>query len=117
MIEYREADASELETWDELTVRPAGGHVLQSRGWAEYRARAGWRPRFLVGSDGSGVLAITKVWPVLGGSSAYVSRGPIPDPVASAEVLASRLDGATRWLFANGVDVVAADAQVRADTA
>jgi lipid II:glycine glycyltransferase (peptidoglycan interpeptide bridge formation enzyme) len=114
VIEFREADASELETWDDLTVRPAGGHVLQSRGWAEYRARAGWQPRYLVGTDGSGVLALVKPWPIVGGSSAYVSRGPIPKD--GADLLAGRLDGAARWLFAHGVDVVAADAQVRADT-
>jgi lipid II:glycine glycyltransferase (peptidoglycan interpeptide bridge formation enzyme) len=115
VIEYREATEAELRTWDDRTVRPAGGHVLQSRAWAEYRRRAGWRPVHLVGSDGSGVLALVKPWLLVGGSSAYVSRGPVPtDP--SADVLADRLDAATRWLTANGVDVVAADAQVRADT-
>lgn len=113
-IEFHEADETELATWDERTVRPAGGHVLQSRAWAEYRARAGWRPRYLVGSDGSAILALTKPWLVVGGSSAYVSRGPVP--TADAEVLAARLDGATRWLVADGVDVVAADPQVRAET-
>jgi len=114
VIEFREADPSELDTWDDRTVRPPGGHVLQSRGWAEYRARAGWQPRFLVGSDGSGVLALVKPWPVVGGSGAYISRGPIPgDP---ADVLAERLDQAATWLFAHGVDVVAADAQVPAAT-
>ena len=114
MIDVREATAAEIETWDDRTVRPSGGHVLQSRGWAEYRARAGWQPRFLVGSDGSGVLALVKPWPLVGGSSAYISRGPIPDgPIG---VVADRLDAAARWLVANGVDVVAADAQVRAET-
>jgi len=115
VIEFREATDAELRTWDELTVRPPGGHVLQSRAWAEYRRRAGWSPHHLVGSDGSGVLALVRPWPLVGGSSAYISRGPVPtDP--SADVLADRLDGATRWLTAQGVDVVAADAQIRADT-
>ena len=115
MIDFREATEAELRTWDERTVRPAGGHVLQSRAWAEYRRRAGWRPIHLVGSDDSAVLALVRPWPLVGGASAYISRGPVPtDP--SAEVLADRLDGATRWLTANGVDVVAADAQIRADT-
>jgi lipid II:glycine glycyltransferase (peptidoglycan interpeptide bridge formation enzyme) len=115
VIEYREATEDELRTWDERTVRPSGGHVLQSRAWAEYRRRAGWRPIHLVGSDESAILALVKPWPLVGGSSAYVSRGPVPtDP--SAEVLADRVDGATRWLTAHGVDVVAADAQIRADT-
>jgi lipid II:glycine glycyltransferase (peptidoglycan interpeptide bridge formation enzyme) len=115
VIEFREATEAELRTWDERTVRPAGGHVLQSRAWAEYRRRAGWRPVHLVGSDDSAVLALVKPWLLVGGASAYLSRGPVPtDP--SADVLADRLDGASRWLTANGVDVVAADAQIRADT-
>jgi len=114
-IEFREATEPELRAWDDRTVRPAGGHVLQSRAWAEYRRRAGWRPIHLVGSDDSGILALVKPWPLVGGSSAYISRGPIPTG-ASADVLASRLDGATRWLTAHGVDVLAADAQIRADT-
>jgi lipid II:glycine glycyltransferase (peptidoglycan interpeptide bridge formation enzyme) len=114
VIAFREADDAELAAWDERTVRPAGGHVLQSRAWAEYRARAGWQPRHLVGDDGSAVLALVKPWPLVGGASAYVSRGPVP--TAEADVLADRLDGATQWLTTQGVDVVAADAQVRADS-
>ena len=113
-IEFHEADSAELAEWDDRVVRPAGGHVLQSRAWAAYRERAGWQPRYLVGSDGSAVLALTKPWLLVGGSSAYVSRGPVP--TAEADVLAARLDGATSWLTAHGVDVVAADPQVRADT-
>lgn len=115
MIDYREATDAERAQWDDITVRPAGGHVLQSRGWAEYRRRAGWRPVHLIGSDGSAVLALVKPWPLVGGASAYISRGPVPTD-ASAEVLADRLDATTRWLTDHGVDVVAADAQVRADT-
>jgi lipid II:glycine glycyltransferase (peptidoglycan interpeptide bridge formation enzyme) len=115
VIEFREATDAEIRAWDERTVRPAGGHVLQSRAWAEYRRRAGWRPIHLLGSDDSAVLALVKPWPLVGGASAYLSRGPLPIG-ASAEVLAERLDGATRWLNAHGVDVVAADAQIRADT-
>jgi lipid II:glycine glycyltransferase (peptidoglycan interpeptide bridge formation enzyme) len=113
VIEFREARPDELETWDDLTVRPPGGHVLQSRAWAEYRERARWQPRFLVGSDGSAVLALLKPWPAIGGASAYISRGPVPttDPATQA----ARLDGVTTWLFANDVDVVASDPQVRAD--
>jgi lipid II:glycine glycyltransferase (peptidoglycan interpeptide bridge formation enzyme) len=114
VIEFREARADELETWDDLTVRPVGGHVLQSRAWAEYREAAGWHPRFLMGADGSAVLALLKPWPRINGWSAYLSRGPVPttDPVT----LAARLDGATRYLNSQGVDVVASDPQVRVST-
>jgi peptidoglycan pentaglycine glycine transferase (the first glycine) len=114
VIEFREAATDELDAWDDLTVRPPGGHVLQSRAWGEYRARAGWRPWFLLGSDGSAVLALSRPWPVMGGGSAYLSRGPVPttDPAT----LAARLDGATRWLAGHGMDVVASDAQVAMST-
>ena len=110
MIEFRDANPTELETWDALTVQPAGGHVLQSRPWAQYRARAGWQPRFLIGSDGSAVLALLRPWPLLGSASAYISRGPVPN--GTVEELVARLDGVTDWLAANGVDVVASDAEV-----
>jgi lipid II:glycine glycyltransferase (peptidoglycan interpeptide bridge formation enzyme) len=114
VIDYHEAGEDELAGWDARTVDPAGGHVLQSRAWAEYRARAGWQPRFLIGSDGSAVLALTRPWPLVGGASAYISRGPVP--TADADVLAERLDATTRWLTDHGVDVVASDAQVAAAT-
>ncbi len=114
MIEFREATPSELETWDALTVQPAGGHVLQSRPWAHYRGRMGWQPRFLIGSDGSAVLALLRPWPLLGSASAYISRGPVPN--GTVEELVARLSGVTDWLAANGVDVVASDAEVAAWT-
>lgn len=114
VIEFREARADELDGWDDLTVRPSGGHVLQSRAWADYRERAGWQPRFLLGADGSAVLALLKPWPFIGGASAYLSRGPVP--TAEPATLAARLDGATRWLTAHGVDVVASDPQVLASS-
>lgn len=114
MIEFHEADEAGLAGWDALTVEPPGGHVLQSRAWARYRAAAGWQPRFLVGSDGSAVLSLTRPWPLVGGASAYISRGPVP--TADADVLADRLDAAARWLTEHGVDVVASDAQIHADS-
>lgn len=114
MIEFREARADELDTWDDLTVRPPGGHVLQSRAWAAYREEAGWHPRFLVGADGSAVLALLKPWPRISGWSAYLSRGPVP--TTDPQTLAARLDGATNYLTSQGVDVVASDPQVLAST-
>jgi lipid II:glycine glycyltransferase (peptidoglycan interpeptide bridge formation enzyme) len=114
LIEFREARADELETWDDRTVRPPGGHVLQSRAWAEYRQAAGWHPRFLVGTDGSAVLALLKPWPRVDGWSAYLSRGPVP--TTDPKTLAARLDGATRYLTSQGVDVVASDPQVLASS-
>ena len=112
-ITFREATPQELEGWDDLTVRPAGGHVLQSRAWAEHRATRGWQPRYLVGDDGSAVLALTRSWPIVGGASAYLPRGPVP--TGGVDDAIARLDGATRWLAEEGVDVVAADPEVVAD--
>lgn len=111
-VAYRDATPVELERWDELTVRPEGGHVLQSRAWAEHRATKGWRPRYLVGDDGSAVLALTRRWLMIGGGSAYLPRGPVP--TGGLEDAVARLDGATRFLAAEGVDVVASDAEVPA---
>jgi lipid II:glycine glycyltransferase (peptidoglycan interpeptide bridge formation enzyme) len=112
-IAFREATSDELARWDDLTVRPAGGHVLQSKAWAEHRATRGWRARYLVGDDGSATLALTRPWPVVGGASAYLPRGPVP--TGGLDDAIARLEGATRWLASNRVDVVASDAEVMAD--
>lgn len=108
----REATPEELRSWDEQAVVPPGGHVLQSRAWAEHRSRAGRRPRFLVTPDGGRVLALERPWPMMPGGRAYVSRGPAP--IAPAEVVATRLSTVADWLAGHGVDVVAADAEVPA---
>jgi lipid II:glycine glycyltransferase (peptidoglycan interpeptide bridge formation enzyme) len=112
-VAFREATPDELERWDDLTVRPPGGHVLQSRAWAEHRAGRGWQPRYLVGDDGSAVLALLRPWPVVGGMSAYLPRGPVP--TGGLDDAVARLEGATEWLASRGVDVVASDAEVIAD--
>ena len=39
----RVADPAELTDWDERTVDVPGGHVYQSRAWAEHRVKAGWQ--------------------------------------------------------------------------
>jgi len=98
--------------WDELAVHRAGGHVLQSRAWAEHRRARGWTPRFAVAGE-LRVLALTRAWPVVGGGSAYLPRGPAP--VVGAEALGSVLLAATLALARDGIDVVATDAEVAAD--
>jgi lipid II:glycine glycyltransferase (peptidoglycan interpeptide bridge formation enzyme) len=97
---------------DALAVDRTGGHVLQSAAWAEHRRASGWRPRFVSWREHR-VLALTRDWPVIGGSSAYVPRGPVP---ASG----GRETGVALWtvataLRAEGGDVLAADPEVRAD--
>ncbi|HZM73458.1 MAG TPA: hypothetical protein VFC71_08760 [Candidatus Polarisedimenticolia bacterium] len=111
IAEPHEATADELADWDAHTVEPEGGDVYQSRAWAEYRARHGWTPRFIVFPDDYRLLALTRPWPVVGGAGAYISRGPLAlgEP---PETTAARLIVASRWLAAQGVDVVSSDAEI-----
>lgn len=118
--DIRSATEAERGDWDQLAVDAPGGHVYQSVAWAHHRASAGWRPRFIVMPGGGRVLSLERSWPLVGGSSAYIPRGPV---AAGADVdgdadlaatLAARLVAVSDWLGADGVDVVAADAEVPA---
>lgn len=92
--------------WDELAVDRPGGHVYQSKGWARHRRASGWRPLF-VSVDDQRVLVLTRPWPLLGGGSAYIPRGPAP--TASGEIVGGALWETTRSLAERGIDVVAVD--------
>ena len=110
-MSVRDARPDELADWDTYTVETSGGHIYQSRAWAEDQRAAGWLPRFLVADDGGRVLALTRSWPVIGGGSAYITRGPVPmgaDPGA----LGARLVAVADALARNGIDVVAADPEI-----
>jgi lipid II:glycine glycyltransferase (peptidoglycan interpeptide bridge formation enzyme) len=114
LTSIRAATDAELADWDERTVDAAGGHVYQSRAWAEHRVKAGWTADHLVfADDGYRVLALRRPFPIVGGSSAYVPRGPIAagEP---ADRTAARLAAVTDHLAADGVAVVAADAEIPA---
>lgn len=113
-MDVRPANVRELEIWDDLVVAPGGGHVYQSMAWARHRAASGWLPHHLVAGDGSAVLALERPWPLIGGGSVYLPRGPIPAGDAAAMV--DRLEAFTTWLTGHGIDVVATDAEVPADT-
>lgn len=110
-MSVRDARPDELPDWDARTVDAAGGHVYQSRAWAEHRAASAWQPRFLVTDDGGRVLALTRRWSLVGGGSAYLPRGPVPDGV-DATGLGARLIGVADALASEGIDVVAADPEV-----
>ena len=99
--------------WDEHTVDVPGGHVYQSIAWANHRRSSGWEPRFAVIPAGLGVLTLLRPWPIVGGVSVYIPRGPVPagGPAETAE----RLIAIARVLAEDGVDVVAADPEVAAD--
>ena len=114
-MNLREALPAELEDWDAWTVDVPGGDIYQSSAWAAYRRRWGWRPRFLVFEDGFRLLSLERPWPLVGGSSAYLSRGPITrgEP---ATVTAARLQAATAFLVAHGVGVIASDPEIEASS-
>jgi lipid II:glycine glycyltransferase (peptidoglycan interpeptide bridge formation enzyme) len=110
-LNVRDAQPDELEDWDTRTVEAPGGHVYQSRAWAEHRSASGWRPRFLMDDSGGRALALTRSWAVVGGGSAYIPRGPGPVH-DDAEGLATRLVAIGELLAGEGIDVVAADPEV-----
>jgi lipid II:glycine glycyltransferase (peptidoglycan interpeptide bridge formation enzyme) len=114
-LNIREARPDELADWDARTVEAVGGHVYQSRAWAEHRRASGWSPRFLVTDDGGRVVALTRPWPRVGGSSAYLPRGPVAGgPEVQPAVVADRQIAVSEALARDGVDVVAADPEVPA---
>lgn len=111
----RDATAQELADWDAHAVESPGGNVYQSRLWGEHRRRDGWRPHFLVFADGFRLLALERSWPLVRGSGAYVPRGP-GWAGGSVVTTADRLRAAAEYLVARGVDVVAGDAEIPAET-
>jgi lipid II:glycine glycyltransferase (peptidoglycan interpeptide bridge formation enzyme) len=113
----REATAAELADWDRLVVERPGGHVYQSRAWAAERARLGWRPLHVMLDAERGALVLLRPFPIVGGASAYVPRGPIvdaTDPLDGGDAAADRLAGLVAWLGSRAVAVVATDAEVPA---
>jgi lipid II:glycine glycyltransferase (peptidoglycan interpeptide bridge formation enzyme) len=107
------ATAEELADWDEKTVDGRGGHVYQSRAWADHRVKAGWQADHLVFDDGFAALVLRRGWPWVGGWSAYVPRGPVSageSPAHTAERLAAIVD----HLAERDVAVVASDAEIPA---
>ena len=111
--------AAALDGWDATAVDGKGGHVLQSRAWAEHRAASGWQPRFLAAGDAR-ALALVRPWPVVGGGSAYLPRGPVVDGEpwtadGTGGAVGAALVAVSAHLERTGVDVVAADPEVAAD--
>ncbi len=114
----REETGAALLGWDAAAVDAPGGHVLQSRAWAEHRASRGWRPRF-VACGGQRALVLERPWPLLGGASAYIARGPVGPAQpwtgdGSGALTGAALAAIATHLAAQGVDVLAADPEVAA---
>ena len=115
MTTIHAATSAELADWDERTVDGRGGHVYQGLAWAEHRERSGWTADRLVFDDGFRVLVLRRPWPIVGGSSAYVPRGPVGagEPV---DETAKRLAAVVDHLAGVGVAVLASDAEIPAAT-
>ena len=103
-----------MADWDHRAVRAPGGHVYQSTVWAAQRARLGWRPEHVVLDSDHVALALLRPFPVVGGASAYVPRGPVVAPDDGGGAAASRVADLAHWLAGRGVAVVATDAEVPA---
>jgi lipid II:glycine glycyltransferase (peptidoglycan interpeptide bridge formation enzyme) len=111
----REATQAELADWDRRVVGSPGGHVYQSRAWAGERARLGWRPLHVLLDEDHAALVLLRPFPLVGGSSAYIPRGPVVDPGDprdGGDGAARRVAALADWLRGRGVAVVATDAEV-----
>lgn len=61
-------------------------------------------------------LVLERPFPIVGGSSAYVPRGPVAGPGDDAAAAATRMARLADWLADRGVAVVATDAEIPAGT-
>ena len=118
-VPVRELGPGELDDWDAGAVDAPGGHVFQSRAWAEHRAASGWRPRFLAAGDGSGAGARAARGRGSRAGRAYLPRGPVgPGTPWARTAIRRRGDrrrAGRRRLGSSariGVDVLAADPEV-----
>jgi lipid II:glycine glycyltransferase (peptidoglycan interpeptide bridge formation enzyme) len=109
---------AELGDWDALAVDGPGGHVYQSRAWAAHRAAGGWEPRFMAANEAR-ALVLVRPWPMVGGGSAYVPRGPVVQAMpwtgdGSGAAVGRALASIATALSDTGLDVLAADPEVAA---
>jgi lipid II:glycine glycyltransferase (peptidoglycan interpeptide bridge formation enzyme) len=84
----RAVAGEQREQWDDFVNEHAGGHLLQSWGWGELKAGAGWHPqRFALWDDDCRrIVAAAQVLcrslphlPLRAGHLAYIPRGPVID--------------------------------------
>ncbi len=117
----RELADGALGDWDAAAVSRPGGHVLQSRAWGAHRAAGGWQPRFLAAGDAR-ALVLIRPWPLVGGGSAYVPRGPVVTGTpwtgdGSGASVGGALVTIAERLAGEGIDVLAADPEVAEEDA
>lgn len=84
----RPVTVEQREQWDDFVAQHPSGHFLQSWGWGELKASAGWRPlRFAFWDAGQQqMLAAAQVLcraplhlPLWTGHLAYIPKGPVLD--------------------------------------
>jgi lipid II:glycine glycyltransferase (peptidoglycan interpeptide bridge formation enzyme) len=109
-----EATAAELADWDRRAVHAPGGHVYQSRTWADQRERLGWQPLHVMLDVDHPALVLLRPFPLVGGASAYVPRGPVAAPEDDPAAAAVRVSALGAWLATRSVDVLATDAEIPA---
>ena len=114
MTRVAEAADAAPDDWDDSVVTPAGGHVLQSRAWAEHRAGQGWQPHFVTFDDGHRVLVLTRRQAPIPGFVAYAPRGPISGGDSAVEV-AERGSALADWVRRDGGRVLTIDPELNAD--
>ena len=100
--------------WDDLTVAPPGGQVLQGAAWAVHRAASGWRPRYVRFEDGRAALLLTRRQSPFPGFLAYAPRGPISAGDAP-EAVARRAIALADWVRGRGGTILAVDPVLDAD--
>jgi len=110
-LELRETQPPD---WDERTVDIPDGHVYQSLAWASHRRASGWQPRYAVFPGGGAALVLLRPWPLIGGFSGYIPRGPVG--LGEPSDAAKRLAELVRALRRADVDVLATDPEVPADS-
>ena len=83
--------------WDEYISSVESGHLLQSHGWGEFKARYGWAAeRYLAEVDGE-LAAAQVLWrktPL--GPMGYIPRGPAVRPRGSTRAVSALLRGIRR---------------------
>lgn len=75
----RFATEREITNWDQLVAaNPDRGHILQTRCWAEVKARWGWQPRYVISEGPGGSLATLFLSRSVGplGELWYAPKGP-----------------------------------------
>lgn len=104
--QVREASVLEKQEWNRhIAHNPDGGNILQMSEFASLKTQKGWKPQYLVCSDGSYdifVLALERRVPLFG-CIWYIPKGPgvinMDDVRAIAQAIEDYLDKTGKQVF------------------